>query len=139
MEGYGGGDCKLLVGYASGAGIDQLWVSAAKQRYYVVEAKGPGATLRVDRFAVRGVANGAGMTQMSQQWVADRIPRIKTQYPGTLAQLLKDCALKVNASGQLENDTTKVATHVLEGLVLTAKWDANDDAQSSLSKRTYNF
>ncbi len=139
MEGYGGGDCKLLVGYASGAGIDQLWKSPSKQIYYVVEAKGPGAALKVDRFAVRGAASGATLTQMSQAWIEDRIPRLHSSNPAVLTQLLSDCGLKIT-NGKLVDDPKKKGAYTLEGLVITAKWDeGNADMKESVSKRKYQF
>ncbi|UBF23961.1 DUF4157 domain-containing protein [Kovacikia minuta CCNUW1] len=141
MEGYlGKDDWKLIIGYASGAGIDQLWVSPSLKKYIIVEAKGPGAKLKVDKFAVRGATAGGTLEQMSQEWVEDRIPRLKTSYPTELANLLKDCALKVDHNGVLVDDSTKKATHSLEGLIITAKWDAaKGDIGSGASKRTYNF
>ncbi|RAV22524.1 hypothetical protein [Paenibacillus contaminans] len=139
MEGYAGGDCELIIGYASGAGIDQLWRSPSKKTYYVVEAKGPGAKLKADPFAVRGAANGSTLVQMSQEWIEDRIPRLKTSYPTQLQKLLDDCGLKVN-QGKLEKDAAKNATYGLEGLVITAKWDeAGADIGSGMSKRNYTF
>lgn len=143
METYTKGNGKLLIGYSSGAGIDQLWVDNSKKVYYVVEAKGPGAQVTVAKFAVRGAAPGGGqLVQMSAAWVADRIPRLKTTYPNELRQLLRDCALVVDKQGRLKKDPApgKVATHTLQGLVITASWsDANADVGSSMSKRLYNF
>lgn len=139
MEGYAGGDCELIIGYASGAGIDQLWRSPSKKTYYVVEAKGPGAKLKADHFAVRGAANGSTLVQMSQEWIEDRIPRLKTSYPAQLQQLLNDCGLKVN-QGKLERDPVKHGAYGLEGLVITAKWDeAGADIGSGMSKKSYTF
>ncbi|HYF63835.1 MAG TPA: hypothetical protein VD886_13530 [Herpetosiphonaceae bacterium] len=139
MESYLGGGSRLIIGYASGAGIDQLWKNDSKHTYYVVEAKGPGATLKVDRFAVRGVAKGATMVQMSQAWIEDRLPRLRTQHATALDQLLADCGLKV-VGGRLVNDPAKHGTYTLAGLVINAKWDeANADVGSGISKRNYQF
>jgi len=138
MESYLQSGCELLIGYASGAGIDQLWVNHSTKIYYVVEAKGPGAKLTVNRFAVRGAKNGA-LTQMSKAWIADRIPRIKTQHPLVLSTLLTDCGLKVDKnSGKLVRDLSKAATYRLCGLTITASWDESaDDTTSGITKPNY--
>ncbi|WP_409344937.1 hypothetical protein [Paenibacillus sp. MBLB4367] len=140
MENYAGGDCKMLIGYASGPGIDQLWVSHSKKTYYVVEAKGPGAKLKVDRFATRGAKKGGGtLKQMSQAWIEDRVPRLKTSYPNELQQLLDDCSLKVH-NGRLVDDPNGNGAYKLEGIVITANWkEAQGDIGSSFSKETYTF
>ncbi len=139
MEAFAGGDCKLIIGYASGAGIDQLWKSPSKQTYYVVEAKGPGAKLKVDVFAVRGAANGAALTQMSQAWIEDRIPRLRTSHATAVTQLLKDCGLKI-VGGKLVDDPAKHGAYTLEGLVITANWDdTSAELGTGISKRAYTF
>jgi hypothetical protein len=140
MEQYAGSTCKLLFGYGSGgAGIDQLWVNHTQQTYYVVEAKGPGAKLTTNRFAVRGTTNGGSVTQMSQQWVANRLTRLKSKCPDIFDTLLDDCGLEVNGSF-VQSDNTKVAKYDIKGLIITAGWnETTGELTHNVSKRNYTF
>lgn len=140
MEQYLGVGAKMLVGYLSGPGIDQLWVVDSKQQYWVVEAKGPGAGLTTATFAVRG-ATGQPLVQMSKPWIANRIPQLRTQHAAVLQTLLTRCGLQVSRGGNLEADPAGNQTYTLHGLVVTAGWNPTTGApQSSLSgKTTYTF
>ncbi|MBZ2199146.1 hypothetical protein [Occultella gossypii] len=133
-------DAVMLVGFAAGAGIDQLWFSKAQKAYFVVEAKGPGAKLTHNRFAVRGVGAGGGaLLQMSDAWVADRIPRLKTQHPQILERIRKHCRLKV-VNGTLTAKAGNPGKYTLQGLVITASWNQQDaPVGNSMKKLAYTF
>jgi hypothetical protein len=106
----------------------------------VVEAKGPGGKLRVDQFAVRGAANGAVLTQMSENWVKGRIPRLATTYkphPADAAGELRAAGEQHRRAGDRANG---VATYELKGLVITANWDEiTGEVGSSMSRRDDQF
>ena len=104
----------MVWGYAnhSGPGIDQIWKSTDAKgvpTFYIVEAKGPGANLRDDRF----VPDGFG-TQMSLPWVLHHfvemsnvldaekkkfIPNTdKMKYYGVATEIMKESGLTYDSS-----------------------------------------
>lgn len=61
------GDYKMLWGFSSGIGIDQLWYSESTNTYIIVEAKGPGAKL---------ATNAKKGPQMSKKWVNNSLTEV---------------------------------------------------------------
>ncbi|MDZ7714330.1 MAG: hypothetical protein U5L06_15085 [Rhodovibrio sp.] len=79
---YAGFVMKWGLGQHAGAGIDQIWKrsDSTSITYLIVEAKGPGQSLRYDRFAPSGVD-----TQMSKGWIVDRLARMQSGQGAALA------------------------------------------------------
>lgn len=81
---------QLLWEFAPGIGIDQLWHSPSLDRYYVVEAKGPGATLSLN--ADKG-------EQMSLAWLTITLqkmllnPTLDIAYRGPAVEMLRAIAI----------------------------------------------
>jgi hypothetical protein len=141
MGTYLKGNGKMLITYASGAGIDQLWLDTANNIYYVVEAKGPNAKTTVNKFAVKGVGKGGGtLTQMSKPWISNRLLLLRNNNKTIFDALLLRCGLKIDKSGKhLVRDNKIIATHSLKGLVVTASWNsAASNVSSGMTKPT-NF
>jgi hypothetical protein len=134
MEQYLGSGATMLVGFASGPGIDQLWLDPAKKQYVVIEAKGPGAKLLVNKFAVRGATGGSALVQMSKPWVANRIPRLASSQPAVLATLLKKCGLQVVGGNLVKDPGIPHPTYTIRGLVVTTSWTTKGTPTSSLSQ-----
>lgn len=125
----------MLSGYHShsGTGIDQIWAKphptkkGVYSEYVVVEAKGVGATPRVDRFA-----EDCG-TQMSEKWVVDRIKRMTNAQDATAKEaakkLVKDVGLEFKEKKSKNNHTyyslskDPTGKAKLHGLVYEAKWN----------------
>lgn len=141
MGTYLKGNGKMLITYASGAGIDQLWLDTANDIYYVVEAKGPNAKTTVNRFAVRGVGKGGGtLKQMSKPWISNRLLLLRNNNKTIFDALLRNCGLKIDKSGQhLVRNNKIVPTHSLKGLVVTASWNSTTGNVSSGMTKPTNF
>mgnify|MGYP006432465147 CR=1 FL=1 len=147
---FGGFKLKWGLGQHAGAGIDQIWRCEDRTSitYLIVEAKGPGQTLRRDRFAPSGVSQ-----QMSKGWIVDRLARMLHGKGATLAQEIFDnigaeatvprqytqqvlgggTSYYAAASRTGGSATTKHV--VLRSLVATARWTRGPRLGASLTDR----
>lgn len=132
----------LRRGIAKGTGIDQIWQHKTSSAYYIVEAKGPGASITSDyRY----------FPQMSRDWVVHNLVRMT--HSGTTSEkeiakeIIKNCGIKYKTFGPgtyqigytatmdkefnsysvyvYDPGKSTAGTHRLYGWVVTAFWDAS--------------
>jgi hypothetical protein len=141
---------KWGLGEHSGAGIDQIWKrsDATTIPYLIVEAKAPDQILRYNPFAPDGVN-----TQMSKEWIVDRLARMQQGNGGELAQKLfkrmsaesfiPDCysqaTLGIDKSYYPARASTEATATVktvrLQAVTATAVWTNGPSLSAKLSPR----
>jgi hypothetical protein len=130
----GKGKIKMVWGFHlhSGRGIDQIWTEYGGKGealwYGIVESKGPGASLTVNKFAPDYCA-----TQMSEGWVLDRLYHMQSGSGAAVAKAVLDATgvtlgvIEKNFGGSstsyygLDKRETKSAVK-LYGVTITATW-----------------
>lgn len=107
----------MRLGYAKGRGIDQIWKKG--NEYHIVEAKGEGATLAWTNHG----------TQMSREWVDDRLIALHNSLDSDRSNLAKEIIKNANLDVDITNRKVKdkppvkgVSASPIRGIVVEARW-----------------
>lgn len=130
----------------SGAGIDQIWWNQDQThpRYLVVEAKGPGQTLSTNPFWPTGYG------QMEEDWVVDRLARMRSGAGQTLAnRIIGELGIAIHTAvpNYLGSSTSYYGATMgvqgparLSGVTIAARWlPSGKPSYRVVSTHQYSF